>query len=75
MCNGLPYKNDVINGIQGRYFTPIIATLAMGVVISLKNPPLTYNNKKENMFDMVYIHILAIVLNAMTVLDITAYYL
>lgn len=47
----------------------------MGVVISLKNPPLTYNNKKENMFDMVYIHILAIVLNAMTVLDITAYYL
>lgn len=70
-----PYKNDVINGIQGRYFTPIIATLAMGVVISLKNPPLTYNNKKENMFDMVYIHILAIVLNAMTVLDITAYYL
>lgn len=60
-----PYRNDIINGVQGRYFIPIIG-LPTIASMSLRK------RSSENSFG-IYTFILALVLNGMTLLDILSF--
>lgn len=69
------YQNKIIEGIQGRYFIPIIGYLAMWIILNLKDRILNECDIIENKFNTVYSHLFLIMLNEMAVLDIIAYYI
>ncbi len=67
-----PYQNDIVIGVQGRYFTPIIATLAMWTKFSLRN--------RQNYVGLVskrgsYYYVLVLTLNGIALLDLVSHYL
>ena len=70
-----PYQNDVVIGVQGRYFTPIIATLAMWAKFSLKTKEKSNNYVGIMLKEGSYYYILVITLNGIALLDLMSHYL
>lgn len=70
-----PLKNEYINGIQGRYFVPLLGTLAFFVVmmkqIKLKRNGYTIYVKEYG----TYIYMIVILCNGIALLDIIQYYI
>ena len=73
-----PYMNPVILGIQGRYFTPILGTLAYFTVF------MRQNMRKQHGFDPAadsirekgtYCHLLVLFYNGIAVLDIAKFFI
>lgn len=70
-----PLKSEVIKGIQGRYFTPIIICLLLFIIF--------YRQKKINengtitvfRSDESYSYLILLLYNGITLLDIIAYYI
>ena len=66
--------NDTVLGIQGRYFTPILPVLALGVIYSIREHDGAIAG--EHHFDprSSYLYIILLLLNGITVLDMISYY-
>lgn len=70
-----PLKNGTINGVQGRYFTPIISLLAFWTMYCLHDREVKAGNMAVYKTRGTYYYVLLLVLNGITVLDMIHYYL
>jgi uncharacterized membrane protein len=73
-----PYRNPLILGIQGRYFTPLLPLLAFFVVFTLQNRrkqqgfvPETDSSHHRGS----YCYLLILLYNGIAVLDMASYYI
>lgn len=70
-----PLKNTIVEGIQGRYFIPIIACFAYAIILTrqknIRNLEITVNGEERG----TYQYILTILLDGIILLDMTQYYI
>lgn len=70
-----PYANEVINGIQGRYFTPLISLLAFFVMYVIRDRKVREGNFVARVAKGTYYYVIIVVLNGITILEMIKYYI
>lgn len=70
-----PYRNEIINGVQGRYFIPIICTLAFGIVMLREKIENITVDPYNSILKKSYSYLIVLLLNGITLLDMIAFVL
>lgn len=70
-----PLKNETINGIQGRYYTPLIGLLAYSVALMRQKALNDGGIRVKAQYPISYAALLVLLCNGMTLLDVIYYYI
>lgn len=69
-----PLEDPIVNGIQGRYFTPIISLLALWAMQHRQGRYAAAGNAESLVTRGSYFYVILLVLNGITALDMIAHY-
>ena len=70
-----PYANEMVNGVQGRYFIPFIALLGLFAMLTNREKAIANNINNVVKEKSSYFYFILLLINGIAVLDIINYYM